>query len=303
MNFLKKKDSPELSFKEPEEEIPIPPNKVLEETIPEPTTTESPETFTDHKEFMPEEQVSENEPGAISNEAEHTISKQSVGEEQTIPDQLGEGAWVEQTNPEPTAEMDKQATTEQPFVELDDSVQAAPDEPVAPLTLPDLPELPQKTVEDSVGVIATPEEVPPDLEPEAPNEQVVSESPITVKNELSISFEEPNESQEATVEAPSEEVITSPEATEPSDPYPEDTDAAYLPEEQEETEHYVDAHEFYEVLLDIKAMKKRLREQDMDMRSWEEVDDRLENKTASVLGNIDTIQENLIKIDTTLFEG
>lgn len=81
-------------------------------------------------------------------------------------------------------------------------------------------------------------------------------------------------------------------------------DAEYLPEEKDvEQEYFVEAHAFYGALQDIKAAKKSLRDQDADMRAWEEIDLELEKKTANVLGEIDTLQEDLIKIDTTLFEG
>ncbi len=76
---------------------------------------------------------------------------------------------------------------------------------------------------------------------------------------------------------------------------PEDT-------EPESDEKYVEAHAFYDLLQDIKLIKKEIRERDADMRAWEEIDDKLDKKSGGILGNIDTLQEDLIKIDTTLFE-
>jgi hypothetical protein len=168
----------------------------------------------------------------------------------------------------------------------EDAPEAPQETPVpedTPLTLPDLP---QEAIDDSVGATMDPEPVPTPI--------AVEPTPAPVS-----AFTQP-------LDAPVEELppveTTTPELP-ALDEYA-DEKAEYLPEQSRpEVDHYVDAHDFYHALLDVKAIKKGLREQDADMRSWEELDERLEKKEKNTLDNIDQLQESLIKIDTALFEG
>lgn len=214
--------------------------------------------------------------------------------------------------------------------------QVAPQE-TSELDVPDLPSLPKEALEGAIDLPEEPTQSVEEITP--PTEPVAAANPFLgsvedVKEQPS-SFDPEKPSVEKTNDAPEEELVpgfasqnkTATEQKLDEEPAQEapvetvqtplptlgdetgDTPAErmkYLPEHKEfepgPEDYYVDSHEFYEVLQDIKAVKKTVKTNDSTMKDIETGIDTAEAKAESLIGAVDDIQEKLIAIDTGLFE-
>ena len=173
------------------------------------------------------------------------------------------------------------------------AVQPEEQEPVAQedvdFSLPELPELPEEAQEGSVGVHLGDEQ-------EEQHEAVVSD-------ELEKKFAAPTNKQE-----PSHKEDAAPSAHEKNLDLDDESlkdKPTYDQEEQKRlTPHtfYVETHEFYDTLQEIKALKKTTKECDKNTYDWEEADSKTNKKVDSLIESVDQIQEDLMKIDANLFE-
>jgi hypothetical protein len=185
----------------------------------------------------------------------------------------------------------------------------APESPEQ-LTLPDLPSMPSRPgpVEDvQQAPMPEPQEVVPEAEvpktQEAQHTWTEDDWSSPESQELEQEFDLP-ELEEPEHHEQNEWVQTE----QKPEPHPSDDEYAeeptpYLQHQEVIDEIYVDAEEFYNAMQDIKAMKREVRTRGTQMKKLDEVGDLAEVETDNVLKSIDKLQEDLIKIDTTLFEG
>jgi len=300
MNFLKK-ESKDLKFKDNKDSfdsIPPPPNNASQG---DEQTNSSVPPFPDaqQKDSMPP--GAEEAPTKIpeNNDSESLFPK-SQNDKQDHSEYMPQGNFNEQPeSPESFMSsdigwsQDPAYTNSQDLPETDFS-QEKPEatnpfeEDSEDLSLPDLPDIPDSAMTESLGVNAESQE--------ESNEQ---------KGFAEVNESQSNVTQQGKKSEAQEAELPDPEAQEPSDDLPE-LEAEYLPEEEaieeEEKEQFVESHHFYETLQDIKALKRGLKDADSIMKEWSELDDKVEEEAEKFIETIDTLQEEMIKIDSALFE-
>lgn len=162
------------------------------------------------------------------------------------------------------------------------------------LSLPDLPDIPSSAMSDSLGASANKQEETAEKSDEQKSFDDVNNAQDNM-NEQGSTQREPEPQTQKPAEKKEEEPDTLPEL-----------DAEYLPEdeaiEEEEKEQFVESHQFYETLQDIKAIKRGFKDADKVMKDWSELDGSVEEEAEKFMETIDTLQEEMIKIDSALFE-
>lgn len=155
--------------------------------------------------------------------------------------------------------------------------------------LPDLPELPEDAMNNSLGVHEEQDEIP-----QAPKDAFKAQSErIDAKEESKPTWPVLNINEQKNNYA----------ANTTTDSQDANDSTTYLREEKDvEKEFYVESHTFYETLQEIKATKRLLRECDETVRGWEDLDDKAQKKSMTLMDTIDQVQEDLMKIDAVLFE-
>ncbi len=291
MNFLKK-ESTDLKFKNNSDSfdsIPPPPQEISQSTQQENMSNEQINNYqsnSTNSQGVPEfpndpfntlQDTTQNNPEIGENysksnqESEHADFMPNFQENPESPQNyISENDRYDWKAEDPAYQ--KNNTQENPFEEAQDE-----------MSLPDLPDIPNAAMKKSLGAHVqeqVPKEAPEKVTQE--NEQVVEQ----VAEEESIK-PEPN---------------NTPEKEQNEDASDELPKLEYLPETIEEKEQYVESHQFYETLQDIKAFKRGLKDAEQIMKDWSELDFKAKEESEKFIENIDMLQEELITIDSTLFE-
>lgn len=182
---------------------------------------------------------------------------------------------------EPTAQAP--ITQEQPIQE---ETQQEAEQDEEDFSLPDLPELPEDAWEESKGVNLNEQETKDLTLPDNLKAKLADASNKEVTN----TQEKENDLEEENVESNDPSLKSKP-------PYEKE-------DEKEIKPHifYVETHEFYDTLQEIKATKKTVKECDVNTHGWEDLDSKTNKKIDSLIEDVDHIQESLMNIDAALFE-
>jgi len=302
MDFLKK-DSSSLKFKKDSDD-----NKDSFENIPPPpkdsdTQVKNSEVKSSENSFpeFPEPTVSSNEqnnqnPSSVQEDHSEFMPSNNFDEQPESPkdEPLEDIGWNQDPaykSSEPKEVLNNKKS-ENPF---EDNSEDSMD-------LPDLPDIPNSVMKESLGANTQKEENSANTQKEE-SQEVKSFTEVNSDQEKINEAEQTNKSHET--EEKIDKAKQEDDQKQTEDELPE-LEADYLPEdeaiEEENTEQFVESHQFYETLQDIKALKRGVKDADQIMKSWSEIDKSAEDESEKFIENIDTLQEEMIKIDSTLFE-
>lgn len=164
----------------------------------------------------------------------------------------------------------------------------------AEATNPDIVEVTNSNVENTspaVGVEDNNFELP-DLPESTPSEEVFNSAEVPSEKEVQETF---------TSEIPSEEVPDDhSEFVPPEKPDDYEQNLTWTAETPKEL--FIAADDYIEQIDRIKGLKKLVRNTDATVRSWDEFEQKFSDQTNNLFSAINKVQEELILIDTELFE-
>lgn len=300
MDFLKK-ESKDLKFKDNKsndsfDSIPPPPkegtqNRPPSDTSKEESSQSSMPSFPDAKDTRPSSSDNEKSPFAqepsseqLNTEQDHTefmppgnFDEQPKSPENYMSKDIGWSQDPAYTNDQSMPETSFSEQSQNPFEDEQES-----DED---LSLPDLPDIPTSAMSESLGAN-------------------VEETKESSKQKGFDGTQDKMSAQKPSIPEERPEPQRHEENSEQQDSLPE-LEADYLPEDEAvkgEKEQFVESYQFYETLQDIKSLKRSFKDAEMIMKEWSELDYKAEQEARKFIETIDTLQEEMIKIDSTLFE-